>query len=253
MRRLRSFLLIVLAALGAALGEAWAQTPTLPPDGGSRLDSPTCETLDLAGRPAGSFRAGDELVLRGEHYPAGELVLVSFRQPPYSAELARFRTDGNGAFTSEPTILRVPADSVAGFAEIHVSSSGGSGSCALSLTGTAAPVTRPAPAGPTARPTAEPEESNPWLIVWATLVALVGGYLAFVTYRRWQADRLEKRVSRLGADGGRSGGRPHPEDLAGSPGTTEDEQPPGGPPILPVGWDAGMEPTPMRRPHGDIE
>jgi hypothetical protein len=229
---------------GVLAGPAAAQLPTLPPDGGTRLASPTCTTLDLAGRPRSDFRAGDELILRGAGYPPGELVLVTFQQPPHSAELARFKTSLAGDFTSEPTILRVPADAAGGSAEIRVASSGGSSTCPLNvtaLTDSVASASRE-PAGALSDAGEGSEGTPAWLIVWATIVGIGGAFLALVAYRRWQAQRLEQTMARLGpgSRAARPAAPPRLEDLDQPPRAAE------APPVLPVGWDRGREPVPRQ-------
>jgi hypothetical protein len=177
---------------------------------------------------ASSFRAGDELILRGARFPAGALVLATFRQLPITFELGRFRASAAGDVTSEPRTLRVPVEAASGPAEISLSSPGASAACRLDLT--AAPTRTLATESP--RPVQD--DTNPWLFVWATLVAICGGFLAFLTYRRWQADRLQRKMSA-------SGHRREPRSRSGELSS---------PPVLAPGWDEGAEPIPSQRaPH----
>lgn len=187
--RAKTAVLLVFSISFALSGVALAQVPTLPSDGGYRLAGPSCATFDAGGRAATDFRAGNEFVLKGAQYPSNVLVLVMFRQAPLAFELARFKTNDAGEFTSEPTILRVPADASSGLASIRVASSGGSASCEMSLTA------MPGATG-ARRAAKEPvsDQVSPWLIVWATLVALGGGYLMFLRYRRYRADALERAM-----------------------------------------------------------
>ena len=194
MRRSKSLVLFAAVAFGALCGAARAQVPTLPPDGGTRIDPPTCSLRNAAGPAATEFGTGEEFVLGGTRFPADELVLVTFRQPPRVVELARFRTNAQGDFTSRPTVLRIPADADGGPAAIGLASSGGSATCDLRVQAGPAAATQPEPA-----PTGEDSEDDlgPWFIVWAVLLALGACYLGYVRYRRWQERRLEQEIARI--------------------------------------------------------
>lgn len=260
MARLTSALLFVVVAFGV-LCPAGAQTPTLPPDGGTRLASPTCGLRDGAGQDVADVRAGDEFVLGGTTFPADELVLVTFRQPPRVVELARFRTNASGEFTSEPTGLRIPADAVVGPAAIGVVSSGGSATCDIQISAPA-----DAAAGSGMEPSADGEDDDDlglWFVVWAILLAFGAVSLGYLRYRRWQAGRLEREMTQLGSDPRK--GRVFKTDSRPThrPATRQRRperkrvrlgdvgQP--SPPVLRPGWDAGKEPTPARQPPSGHE
>lgn len=165
--------------------------------GVASAQAPTCSTLDLGGRAATGFRAGDEFVLKGAGFPADVLVLVTFRQPPQVVELARFKTDGLGEFASQPTILRIPSDAASGPATIRVASSGGSATCNVAVASSSS-VARPAvvtSSGPTED---TGNDLSPWFAVWALLLALGAAFLGYIRYRRWSQDRLEQEISALG-------------------------------------------------------
>lgn len=166
-----------------------AQVPTAPADGGFILGSPACTTHDKTGAPATSFAPADEIVVRGSAFPARSLVLVTFRQDARVAELGRFRADDAGAFTSEPTQLRLPSGTTAGAASIQASSEGPSGTCLIQMTA-------PLPAS-SARPEPQPEGDDPNVLfaIWATILALGGGALTYVGYRTWQERRLADAIS----------------------------------------------------------
>ena len=260
MKRVKSTILIGIVAAVCSCDIAAAQVPTLPPDGGFRLGGPSCATYDRELQPSGGFRPDDEVTVRGSGFPAGSLVLVKFRQLPYEAEMGRFKANEAGEFTSEPRIMRIPAEGVRGPAAIVTSTeSGYSATCQLALA--AAPVS--------ARRTAKPDKQDEgneylswWLIVWTTLIAVAAGGLAYLRYRRWASDRLARRISGL------SGRAPHieappvppvpPVPLSPPPPVSPwgpDERPTlaaappdafVSPPVLPPGWDDGWEPTPVK-------
>jgi hypothetical protein len=237
MKSMKRLLLLITVASGALHGTAWAQVPTLPPDGGFILDGPGCATMNAERQPATNFRAGDELILTGSSFPAQSSVLATFQQAPHSSEVGRFTTNDSGEFTSEPSVVRIPGDATDGPAAIKVSSSGGSADCELVIKA-AAVETQPVIAVD-AREAADdsaPEGTNPWLIVWGTIVAIFGAFLGWVTYRRWQAERLEQAMARIGRSS-----RPRPEPQPAQPDPEAQS-----PPILEPGWDEGREPTPIR-------
>lgn len=257
--------IIILSGVVAAVcfcDVALAQVPTLPPDGGFRLGGPSCATYDRELQPSGSFRPDDEVTVRGGGFPSGSLVLVTFRQLPYESELGRFKAGASGEFTSEPRIIRIPAEGVRGPAAIVASTeSGYTATCQLAL---AAPVSAARTAKPAReRDDGENENLSWWLIVWATLVAVAAGGLAYLRYRRWVAARLERRISGLIGGGHvpptESPPMPpvHPAPPAPPPPLSPwgpDERPTLAvtpdpflsPPILPPGWDDGREPTPVK-------
>lgn len=185
MERVIRFALLVAALLGAAAPAA-AQVPAT---------EPSCTTFDTGGRAAQEFRTGDEFVLKGAGFPAGELVVVSFRQPPFLAELGRFKAGPGGEIDSGTTILRVPADAAAGAASVRVASTGGATSCDLTVSTTGARPAAAAPAAP--QPDEEDEPLGPWFFVWAMVLAL--GALALVRYRYqgWRREQLEREIATL--------------------------------------------------------
>lgn len=235
--------LLITVASGALCSPARAQVPTLPSDGGVRLEGPSCATFDREHQPVTTFRAGDELILTGSRFPADSGVLATFQQAPHSSELGRFTTNQAGDFTSEPSVVRLPADALDGPAAIRVSSSGGSADCELVVRAPAAAPVVAAGARDAASEDPEPEDTNTWLIVWGTLVAIAGVFLAYVTYRRWQAERLAEAMSRLNGGGRLQAAtrRDRPaSEFTGS--ITEADAPQ----VLDPGWDAGREPTPIK-------
>ncbi len=257
MKRVKSAVLVSAVAVVVLCDFSLAQVPTLPPDGGFRLGGPSCATYDRELQPSGSFRPGDEVTVRGSGFPAGSLVLVSFRQLPFEAEMGRFKASDLGEFTSEPRIIRIPAEGVKGQAAVVTSTeSGHSATCELALA--AAPVS----ARRTAKPVAEDEGNEYlswWLIMWATLVAVIGGALALIRYRRWVGERLERRISGLNGHRRPPPVPPVPQEPPTPPPPVSpwgpDERPTlavgpvdpfPSPPVLPPGWDDGWEPTPVR-------
>lgn len=240
MRPMTRWLLMAVVAVvaSAPLPALRAQVPTAPADGGFILGSPACTTHDKTGAPATSFAPADEIIVRGSAFPAASLVLLTFRQDALTAELGRFRTDGAGAFTTEPTQVRLPSGTSGGAGSVVVSSEGPSATCLIQMAS-------PLPAA-TARPEPESDDANVLFAIWATLLALGGGWLTFVAYRWWREQRLAKLISEGGRRrrGRANAGPPRLEELAEPP-----VVPPSGfsyadPPRLPVGWDAGREPTP---------
>lgn len=253
---MKRLLLIIVVASVPLTGflPAAAQVPTAPGEGGFILTSPSCSTFNREGVAETSFRSSEELVLRGTGFPAQTLILVTFRQGSLTAELGRFRTNDAGEFTSEPTLLRLPSGTTAGPATIQASSGGPSGACQVEMAATPAPaqVRRPDP-----EPAAD--DTNVWFAVWAIVLALGGGALTFVSYRRWQEQRLASAISRVGKTGRQARKRryeapprldslsmPAPMPASSRPASSEGERT--SPPVLPPGWDAGREPTPTRRP-----
>lgn len=200
MSRPKRLLPLVVVVFGVLAGTARAQAPTLPADGGTRIESPTCSLRNVAGSAPTTLGRGDEFVLSGTKFPADVLVLVTLRQPPRAFELARFRTNAQGDFTSQPTILRIPAGVHDGPAAVHVASSGGSATCDLRVVGGATAASRAEPVGSTAADEDDGSVFAPWFIVWASLLAIGAGYLAYLRYRRWQEERLEKEISQLNTD-----------------------------------------------------
>ena len=157
----------------------------------AHAQTPTCETLDLSGRAASSFKPAAEFVVRGAGLAPNELVLVTFRQAPAQIELARYKTDAQGAFTSRPRIIRIPSDASAGMAAIHLASSQGSATCDAEIVGASAVAP-----SPTSRAD-EQRELEPWFVAWGTLLALGAVGLAYARYRRWRQARLERQISGL--------------------------------------------------------
>ncbi len=245
----RSFLITVVACgVWALSGAAAAQVPTAPSGGGFILSSPSCSTFDGTGAAATSFAAADQIVVKGGAFPAQSLVLVTFRQGALTAELGRFRTNDAGEFTTEPTLVRLPTGTTGGNATIQASSGGPSGACEIQMRA-------PLPAAQVQRPDPEPEGDDPNVLfaIWATLLALGGGALTFLSYRTWQESRLAGAISAAGTDpkprksrrkGYEAPPRLESAELPFRRRSSED----GLPPVLPVGWDSGREPTPVISP-----
>jgi hypothetical protein len=245
---MKRLLLLGTVAVVASWGNgvARAQIPTLPPDGGSFLGGPTCGTFDAEGRAATTFRAGDGLFVRGTHFSARSLVLVSLQQPPMSSDLGQFRANDAGELATP--LLEIPRDAQGGSAVVRASSSAGTATCDIKTI--AAPK-----AAPTLTPDEAPDGSNPWFLVWAVLLALGASALTFVSYRFWRGRRLERAISDAG-DGKRvPARRARPQ----APPLLDDAVLPSGapeplerPPVLPFGWDEGREPTAVTmNPNGD--
>jgi hypothetical protein len=194
MRRANRSALIAVVAAGvwALSSVATAQVPTAPSEGGFILSSPFCSTFDSTGAATTSFGAAEAIVVRGGAFPAQSLVLVSFRQGALVAELGRYRTNDAGEFTTEPTLVRLPAGTTAGAASIHASSGGPSGACEVQMRA-------PLPVAQVRRPETEPEGDDPNVLfaIWATLLALGGGALTFLGYRTWQERRLANAISSI--------------------------------------------------------
>ncbi len=241
--RKSSLLISIVAVVVAWGGHALAQVPTLPPDGGSRLSSPTCATSDEQGRAAFEFRAGAALVMRGTTFPANGLILVKFLQDPLAVELGRFKANAAGDFTTEPTLVQLPTEAKAGRAVVQASSEGGSANCEIRMLAVSAA------AGVTRDVASEGDKTNALFVVWATLLALGGGFLTFVAYRRKQDARLEEAMTGIaGNDGGKNDdprdrrgvkrGPPRLRELflPDPPRSGGERDPYGPPPLLPEDW-----------------
>lgn len=181
---------VVVAGLWVSSGSAAAQVPTAPSEGGFILSSPSCSTFDGAGTATSSFGGGDQIVVRGAAFPAQSLLLVTFRQGALTAELGRFRTNDAGEFTTEPTLVRLPAGTTGGSASIQASSGGPSGTCEVQMRA-------PVPVAQVRPPDREAEGDDPKVLfaIWSTLLALGGGALTFLSYRTWQERRLATAIS----------------------------------------------------------
>lgn len=243
-------ILPVLMAFGGLSGAASAQVPT-------------CTIQSTGGVPTTDFRPGDELVLSGTGFPADVLVLVTFRQPPRTVELGRFRTNVVGEFTSQPTPLRIPADAAGGPAAIHAASSDGSGTCDLRVVGSSSVAGQGGAESPATSDEDDDSDFGPWLVVWAILLAIGASYLVYLRYRRWEQGRLERQISELGTDPHR--GRVFKTDVPTLPHRRSrrkrggkrnvlhlgDQQRSASPPVLREGWDAEAAPTRQPPPEPD--
>ncbi len=139
----------------------------------------TCNTFDAGNVPTTAFRGGDKIVVRGTGFAANSVVLVNLLQGNRTIELDRVRANDLGAFAL--TDATVPGTVADGEAAIRALDARGSATCALTLS-----------AG-------EGSESSLgglfW--VWGVVLALFGGVLALLTYRRWKAERLREAVDSL--------------------------------------------------------
>jgi hypothetical protein len=232
---------VVAAGLWISSGTAAAQVPTPPSEGDFILSSPSCSTFDGAGSATSTFGAGDQIVVRGAAFPAQSLVLVTFRQGSLTAELGRFRTNDAGEFTTEPTMVRLPMGTTGGSASIQASSGGPSGACEVQMRAPV-PVAQVRPPDPEA----EGDDPNVLFAIWATLLALGGGALTFLSYRTWQERRLATAISAAPANAPK-GRKRRRRRIQGPPRLESAELPSRRRPPA-AGWDPEREPAPVIRP-----
>ncbi|MEX0874309.1 MAG: hypothetical protein WD646_13295 [Actinomycetota bacterium] len=162
---------LVIAALGGLVSVARAE--------------PTCTTFDDRNQPAKTFRGGDGIIVRGTGFGTQSTAVVSFRQGVRTAELARVNTTDLGAFSTLDS-TKIPATTERGPGSIVVVDGPLSATCDITLAGSAAP---------------DEDSSSPTAlyIVWGLVLAVVAGFLVFVTLRRWQAARLKRAMAELAA------------------------------------------------------
>jgi hypothetical protein len=137
----------------------------------------TCSTFNAESEPASTFSAGDAVTVRGTGFGPRSVVLVNFQQDTRTVELARATTNDLGAFRVSDA--QIPDSVVGGKASIRALDARGSATCNITVKGSG-----------------KDEESGlgALYVVWGGLLAVFGGFLGLVTYRRWKADRLREAM-----------------------------------------------------------
>jgi hypothetical protein len=140
----------------------------------------TCNTFDANNTPTTAFSGGEKIIVRGTGFAANSIVLVNLLQGNRTIELERARANDLGAF--EVASGTVPSSVSDGDAAIRALDARGSATCGLTLT---------------AGEGSDESSLGGLFWVWGLGLALFGGVLALLTYRRWKAERLREAVDSL--------------------------------------------------------
>ena len=149
------------------------------PAGAQPVAGATCATFNAASEPSSRFEPGDAITVRGTGFGAKSLVLVSFQQGTRTVELARATANDLGAFRASNA--QIPSSVIGGKASIRALDARGSAICTIRVIGG----------------TEQEGGLGALYVVWGSLLAAFGVFLAALTYRRWKADRLRDAMDAL--------------------------------------------------------